>query len=36
VRQTQRDITRQTQQSPLQTLAIAAGIGFVIGAIWKR
>jgi len=36
MRDTQRDITRQTQHSPLQTLAMAAGIGFVVGAIWKR
>lgn len=36
MRETQRDVTRQAQQNPLQTLAIAAGIGFVIGAILKR
>jgi ElaB/YqjD/DUF883 family membrane-anchored ribosome-binding protein len=36
LRETQFDITRQTLQNPLQTLAIAAGIGFAIGAILKR
>jgi len=36
MRETQDDITRRAQQNPLQTLAVAAGIGFVIGAIWKR
>lgn len=36
LRETQSDITRQTLQNPLQTLAIAAGIGFAIGAILKR
>lgn len=35
MRETERDITRQTKQNPLQTLAIAVGIGFVVGAIWK-
>jgi ElaB/YqjD/DUF883 family membrane-anchored ribosome-binding protein len=36
IRETQEDLTRRTQETPLQTLAIAAGIGFVVGAIWKR
>ena len=36
IRETQDDLTRRTQETPLKTLAIAAGIGFVIGAIWKR
>lgn len=36
MRETQRDVTRQAQQNPLQTLAIAAGIGFVIGALLKK
>ena len=36
IRETQEDLTRRAQETPLQTLAIAAGIGFIIGAIWKR
>lgn len=36
LRETQTDLTRQTQQNPLQTLAIAAAAGFVIGAILKK
>lgn len=29
-------LTRYTQEKPLEALAIAAGIAFVVGAIWKR
>jgi ElaB/YqjD/DUF883 family membrane-anchored ribosome-binding protein len=36
VRETQDDLTRRTQETPLKTLAMAAGIGFIVGAIWKR
>lgn len=36
VRETQNDLTRRMQETPLKTLAIAAGIGFIVGAIWKR
>ena len=36
VRETKDDLTRRAQETPLQTLAIAAGVGFVIGALWKR
>lgn len=29
-------IARYAREKPLETLAIGAGIGFVIGALWKR
>jgi|GEM_PF-4109724 len=30
------DVTRYTQEKPLQALGIAAGIAFIFGALWKR
>ncbi len=36
IQETQEDLTRRTRENPLQTLAWAAGIGFVIGALWKK
>jgi ElaB/YqjD/DUF883 family membrane-anchored ribosome-binding protein len=36
VRETRDQVTRYAQQKPLEALAIAAGLAFVIGAIWKR
>lgn len=29
-------VTRYTQEKPLEALAIAAGVAFVIGALWKK
>ena len=34
--QTKADLTRYTKDNPLQALAIAAGVAFVVGALWKR
>ena len=36
VRENRDRLTRYTQEKPLEALAIAAGIAFVVGAIWKR
>ncbi len=29
-------LTKYTQEKPLEALAIAAGVAFVVGALWKR
>jgi len=29
-------VTRYTQEKPLEALAIAAGVAFVVGALWKK
>lgn len=36
IRDTQTDLTRYTRDNPLQALAFAAGIAFVVGALWKK
>jgi ElaB/YqjD/DUF883 family membrane-anchored ribosome-binding protein len=35
-RTTRNDVTRYTQDKPLQALGIAAGVAFMVGMLWKR
>jgi ElaB/YqjD/DUF883 family membrane-anchored ribosome-binding protein len=36
IRDTRNQVTRYAQEKPLEALAIAAGLAFVVGALWKR
>jgi ElaB/YqjD/DUF883 family membrane-anchored ribosome-binding protein len=35
-RESYNSVTRYTQEKPLEALAIAAGVAFVVGALWKK
>lgn len=36
LRSVERDLTRKAEQKPLQTIGIAAGVGFLVGLVLRR